>query len=98
MGLHYALSVVHRLAFLDDQCIEFRDISDYLNGRTDDLEGIICHGEEYGLVKGFDVLPIGTMLPNPTELLFTDRLEKIIKYISGATLTISRNLLEIVEN
>ena len=27
LGLHYALSVVHRLAFLDDQCIEFRDIS-----------------------------------------------------------------------
>lgn len=58
-------------------------LSDYLNGRTDDLEGIICHGEEYGLVKGFDVLPIGTMPPNPTELLFTDRLEKIIKQIRG---------------
>lgn len=58
-------------------------LSDYLNGRTDDLEGIICHGEEYGLVKDFDVLPIGTMPPNPTELLFTDRLEKMIRQVRG---------------
>lgn len=58
-------------------------LSDYLNGRTDDLEGIICHGEEYGLVEGFDVLPVGTMPPNPTELLFTDRLEKLIRQIRG---------------
>lgn len=58
-------------------------LSDYLNGRTDDLEGIICHGEEYGLVKDFDVLPIGTMPPNPTELLFTDRLEKMIRQMRG---------------
>ena len=53
-------------------------LSDYLNGRTDDLHGIICHGEDNGLVEGFDVLPIGTMPPNPTELLFTDRLETMI--------------------
>lgn len=58
-------------------------LSDYLNGRTDDLEGIICHGEEYGLVEGFDVLPVGTMPPNPTELLFTDRLEKLIRQMRG---------------
>ena len=53
-------------------------LSDYLNGRTDDLEEIICRGEQNGLVAGFDVLPIGTMPPNPTELLFTGRLEKMI--------------------
>lgn len=58
-------------------------LSDYLNGRTDDLEGIICHGEEHGLVKDFDVLPIGTMPPNPTELLFTERLEKMIRQVRG---------------
>lgn len=58
-------------------------LSDYLNGRTDDLEGIICHGEEHGLVKDFDVLPIGTMPPNPTELLFTERLEKMIRQMRG---------------
>lgn len=58
-------------------------LCDYLNGRTDDLEGIICHGEEHGLVKDFDVLPIGTMPPNPTELLFTERLEKMIRQMRG---------------
>lgn len=56
-------------------------LSDYLNGRTDDLKGIICHGEDHGLVEGFDVLPIGTMPPNPTELLFTDRLGEMIKQV-----------------
>ena len=56
-------------------------LSDYLNGRTDDLQGIICRGEENGLVKDFDVLPIGTMPPNPTELLFTDRLERLISQL-----------------
>ena len=34
-------------------------------------------------MEGFDVLPIGTMPPNPTELLFTDRLEKIIRQMRG---------------
>ena len=58
-------------------------LSDYLNGRVDNLEDIICRGEEYGLVKGFDVLPIGTMPPNPTELLFTDRLGKMIEQMRG---------------
>jgi len=29
------------------------------------------------------VLPIGTMPPNPTELLFTDRLEKMIRQMRG---------------
>ena len=56
-------------------------LSDYLNGRTDDLKGIICHGEENGLVKDFDILPIGTMPPNPTELLFSERLETLINQL-----------------
>lgn len=56
-------------------------LSDYLNGRTDDLKGIICHGEENGLVKDFDILPIGTMPPNPTELLFSERLESLINQL-----------------
>ena len=54
-------------------------LSDYLNGRTDDLQGIICHGEDHALVEGFDVMPIGTMPPNPTELLFSDRLATMIE-------------------
>ncbi len=58
-------------------------LSDYLNGRTDDLQGIICHGEDFGYAKGFDILPVGTMPPNPTELLFSDRLGKLIEKMRG---------------
>ncbi len=58
-------------------------LSDYLNGRTDDLRGIVCHGEDFGYVKGFDILPVGTMPPNPTELLFSDRLGKLVEQMRG---------------
>ena len=57
-------------------------LSDYLNGRVDDIHSIICKGENCkGLVQGFDVLPVGTLPPNPTELLFTPRLEAMIKQL-----------------
>lgn len=54
-------------------------LSDYLNGRITDIHDILYKGEENGLVKGFDVIPIGTIPPNPTELLFTPLLEQMIK-------------------
>lgn len=54
-------------------------LSDYLNGRIADIHDILYKGEENGLVKHFDVIPIGTIPPNPTELLFTPLLEKMIK-------------------
>lgn len=54
-------------------------LSDYLNGRIADIHDILYVGEENGLVKHFDVIPIGTIPPNPTELLFTPLLEKMIK-------------------
>ncbi len=54
-------------------------LSDYLNGRVGDVHDIVCKGEENGLVKGFDILPTGTIPPNPTELLFTPLLEQLIK-------------------
>lgn len=56
-------------------------LSDYLNGRIQDVHDIICKGEENGLVKDFDVLPIGTIPPNPTELLFTPLLEQMIQQV-----------------
>ena len=56
-------------------------LSDYLNGRVSDIHDIICKGEESGLVKYFDILPIGTIPPNPTELLFTPLLEQMIKQV-----------------
>ena len=54
-------------------------LSDYLNGRIADIHDILYKGEENGLVKHFDVIPIGTIPPNPTELLFTPLLEQMIK-------------------
>lgn len=54
-------------------------LSDYLNGRIADIHDILYKGEENRLVKHFDVIPIGTIPPNPTELLFTPLLEKMIK-------------------
>lgn len=54
-------------------------LSDYLNGRIADIHDILYKGEENGLVKNFDVIPIGTIPPNPTELLFTPLLEQMIK-------------------
>ena len=56
-------------------------LSDYLNGRTEGINEIICHGEDHGLVKDLDFLPIGTIPPNPTELLFTDRLGKMLEQL-----------------
>ena len=54
-------------------------LSDYLNGRVADIHDVLYKGEENGLVKYFDVIPIGTIPPNPTELLFTPLLEQMIK-------------------
>ena len=54
-------------------------LSDYLNGRIADIHDILHKGEESGLVKYFDVIPIGTIPPNPTELLFTPLLEQMIR-------------------
>ena len=58
-----------------------KGLSDYLNGRINDVKEIICHGEEHGLAKDFDILPIGTIPPNPTELLFNERLEMLINQV-----------------
>lgn len=54
-------------------------LSDYLNGRIADIHDILHKGEESGLVKYFDVIPIGTIPPNPTELLSTPLLEQMIR-------------------
>ena len=53
-------------------------ISDFLVGQTDNLADIIYKpvGEDENL---FRVIPAGTLPPNPTELLFTERLEQLLK-------------------
>lgn len=50
--------------------------SDYLGEKTNDLESVIVTDEKH---PNLSVLPIGTIPPNPTELLFSNRLEQVIK-------------------
>ncbi len=53
-------------------------LSDYLNGQVDNLNNIIVSINEY---KNLYVLPVGTIPPNPTELLVDDRLQQIIDIV-----------------
>lgn len=55
-------------------------LSDYLNGRTDDLKGIICHGEDHGSRASTCCLSVPMPL-NPYRALFTDRLGEMIKQV-----------------
>lgn len=50
-------------------------VSNYLAGQTDDIRSIICRDVEN---PKLDVIPIGVIPPNPTELLFNGRLETLI--------------------
>ena len=49
--------------------------ADYLAGRTDDLKGMIHSNSEYPTLFG---LPVGTVPPNPTELIADQRFESAI--------------------
>ena len=50
-------------------------LSDYLSGRVERLADIIVTDKSH---KHLDILPVGTIPPNPTELLFDDRLKQAI--------------------
>jgi capsular exopolysaccharide synthesis family protein len=50
-------------------------ISNYLSGFEDNLNSVICRGE---LHKNLDVIPVGVIPPNPTELLFNERFQEMI--------------------
>lgn len=50
-------------------------ISDYLNGKVTDWRDIRKPVEGYAHLE---VIPVGTVPPNPAELLFNDRLQKMI--------------------
>lgn len=52
-----------------------RGVSDYLAGQVDDADSIIVRD---GDGSSPDVIPIGTMPPNPTELLFSDGLKELL--------------------
>ena len=51
-------------------------LSDYLAGRVASWQEIVCKVDEK--YKTLDIIPAGTIPPNPTELLFGERLEKLI--------------------
>lgn len=53
-------------------------LSDYLAGRVDDFDSLIVRGK---LHPNLDIMPIGTMPPNPTELLLSDRMKEIISAV-----------------
>lgn len=50
-------------------------VSDYLANRVDDISSII---HKVGDAPNLDIIPVGTIPPNPTELLFSDRLKALI--------------------
>ncbi|MBR5087629.1 MAG: polysaccharide biosynthesis tyrosine autokinase [Muribaculaceae bacterium] len=53
-----------------------RGISDYLNGQYDNVDDVMVKGRIH---ENLDVIPVGTIPPNPTELLFSDRLIQLFK-------------------
>jgi capsular exopolysaccharide synthesis family protein len=54
-----------------------KGLSDYLNGHIDNPEQVIVRDPAQGHL---DVMPVGTIPPNPTELLFSDRLKELIAF------------------
>ena len=57
-----------------------RGLSDFLSGREDNLNDIIVKDSHYEMMS---VLPVGTIPPNPTELLFSDRMKYVIETVKG---------------
>jgi len=51
-------------------------LSDYLTGRVASWKEIVRKVD--GKYRDLDIIPVGTIPPNPTELLFGERLEKLI--------------------
>jgi len=51
-------------------------LSDYLAKQTDNLNGIIRPVSP--MYVGLDIIPVGTIPPNPTELLFGERMKQLI--------------------
>ena len=52
-----------------------KGISDYLAGDVKDIKDVIVKPSEDAKIE---LVPVGTMPPNPTELLFSERLEQLI--------------------
>lgn len=54
-----------------------KGLTDYLIGKTDNLDELIVRNVND--IDGFDILPEGMTPPNPTELLYSPRLEELVE-------------------
>ena len=50
-------------------------VSNYLSENIDDFNSIIIRGKTH---PNLDVIPVGTVPPNPTEILFNERMETLL--------------------
>lgn len=53
-----------------------RGVSDYLAGRINNLADVTYHPED---CPSLNIIPVGTLPPNPTELLYSDRLDTLFQ-------------------
>lgn len=53
-----------------------KGLTNYLARQTDDINEVIIHSDDY---PGLNYLPVGTIPPNPTELLEDERFGKLIE-------------------
>lgn len=53
-------------------------ISSYLSGQTDDIDSIICKG---ALGYSLDVIPVGVIPPNPSELISNPRFSSLLESV-----------------
>lgn len=53
-------------------------LANYLGHYNDDINDIICHD---AIHEGVDIIPVGTIPPNPTELLHDERLGELISKV-----------------
>ena len=57
-----------------------KGISNYLSGKTDDIDSLICQVSGY---ENLYVLPVGVIPPNPTELVADERFRLLIAKLKG---------------
>lgn len=53
-----------------------KGLSDYLSGACNDISAVTVHD---ALAEGLDVIPVGSIPPNPTELLETERFSSLVR-------------------
>lgn len=55
-----------------------KGVSNYLSYRSDNIDGLMCKDAYF---KGVDLLPVGSIPPNPSELLHTKRMADLIEWL-----------------